>query len=916
MSRSKILGLIIAVIVVISALGSAIVREVYFSTELDENFHVSLFAPSSRMDDQISLSMRRGAQLFVERLNRDGGIDGKGIRLDMDRVEPGATVATVGFGTEHLSTDLPHFSLFAVEADDRSTHGNLFAPHYDLMQEARFLANYSRNVLGHNLVTIIHDESDYGRTAKSSFEATYLRFGTKIRYSHAFSNESDIAAIVAEVSGKKDAGTLFVAARAGDAAKIVTRMRDAGFKGPIVGLDGMATSAFAKGVPAPRYADGLVATTPLLLDTAGQQTQVFKELYRRKYGEQPDWIAANAYEAMGFIADGLRRNDLRGHLDALKTPGKDVVGVTGTMRFKSDGTSLKPIQLGVYNGLDIVASMIQLRPLKEGSPTNYFDEIKKGRMLYVNDRFMYKTNVVYTGVQIENITNLDIDSRTADIEFSLWFRSKGKFLPEDVQFDNALEEIALGAPLEEMHKDGITFKIFRAKGSFGINFLDVQRRYGNHIVGLSFKHRELDRNNLLYVVDVLGLELNKERSLMDILTDGKVLDSATGWKMIDAWLSQEIVKTSTFGKPLYVGFGSLDPEYSQISLGTIIEEDRFHARNVIPSEYFVYIAILGLVGAIFAWGTDKRTSGYFWSISTWLMRVVFWYLALLAIGNLLLDLSIGYLTHYYTERIEDSYSMLWWLVGALLAAIGLERFVWTPLEEKTEKKIPNVVRMFGIGVVFLLAIFGIVAFVLGKPLTSLMATGGLLTMIIGLAIQSNISNVFSGIILNVERPYTIGDWINIDGVGDGLVLDMTWRTLRLKSWRGEHISVPNSKAAEAKTVNYLKGIFRQDLKLMISSEHQPSKIKELLREASDSVPVANKIKPAIIFHNGLRNVYGTNLCSYQVRFWSDDFVESFFDAHIVWEAIWEVFRKHDILITESNHNETTEKARREQAAAS
>src|SRR5437763_4508074 len=52
-----------------------------------------------------------------------------------------------------------------------------------------------------------------------------------------------------------------------------------------------------------------------------------------------------------------------------------------------------------------------------------------------------------------------------------------------------------------------------------------------------------------------------------------------------------------------------------------------------------------------------------------------------------------------------------------------------------------------------------IVLVLGKPLTRLLATSGLFAAIIGLALQRMIADLFSGLALTVERPFTIGDWL-------------------------------------------------------------------------------------------------------------------------------------------------------------
>nr|VFK25128.1 MAG: Mechanosensitive ion channel [Candidatus Kentron sp. LFY] len=91
--------------------------------------------------------------------------------------------------------------------------------------------------------------------------------------------------------------------------------------------------------------------------------------------------------------------------------------------------------------------------------------------------------------------------------------------------------------------------------------------------------------------------------------------------------------------------------------------------------------------------------------------------------------------------------------------------------------------------------FGIIAFVFDYRITGLLATSGLLAMIIGLAIQTNLSNIFSGIAVNLERPFRIGDWVKLADFDEGKVVNVTWRSVRIRTPNNHIISIPNSTAA-------------------------------------------------------------------------------------------------------------------------
>jgi small-conductance mechanosensitive channel len=52
----------------------------------------------------------------------------------------------------------------------------------------------------------------------------------------------------------------------------------------------------------------------------------------------------------------------------------------------------------------------------------------------------------------------------------------------------------------------------------------------------------------------------------------------------------------------------------------------------------------------------------------------------------------------------------------------------------------------------------------------LLATSGVVAIVLGLALQSSLNDVFSGLVLSLSHPYKAGDWIKIDGVAQKAVL--------------------------------------------------------------------------------------------------------------------------------------------------
>jgi potassium-dependent mechanosensitive channel len=418
----------------------------------------------------------------------------------------------------------------------------------------------------------------------------------------------------------------------------------------------------------------------------------------------------------------------------------------------------------------------------------------------------------------------------------------------------------------------MTYRLYRVKGKFRFNFTETPRPYGQHVVGVGFTHRLLNKNNLQYVVDVLGLALNKGETVKDKLEDLQALNPATGWIIERAWNSQDIIPKGTMGNPAYVGFGATDPDFSQIDLGIVIKRGEFNARDFVPTEFFIYVGIFALIGTIFAVGMDRRAGGRFWAAQSWFLRLMSWPFLLLSGGNLAIDIAFQNLTENYIDLLILAYDSLWWLVPARLMGLAAERFVWTPLEDHTERNIPNVIRVFASTTIYTFAFCGIIAFVFDQTLTSILASTGLLAMIIGLAVQANISNIFSGIVINMERPFNVGDWVQIGELDEGRVVDITWRTVRVKVRNGYVISVPNGQVSESQIHNFNSfNAVRIELPLYLDAKYPLMETAQVMEVGLNAAPNVLESPEREVRFKGVERHPGAWVSVYEIQFWLDNY---------------------------------------------
>jgi small-conductance mechanosensitive channel len=65
------------------------------------------------------------------------------------------------------------------------------------------------------------------------------------------------------------------------------------------------------------------------------------------------------------------------------------------------------------------------------------------------------------------------------------------------------------------------------------------------------------------------------------------------------------------------------------------------------------------------------------------------------------------------------------------------------------------------------------------PLKGVLATSGALAIVLGLALQSTLSDLFSGLLINATAPYRVDDTISLDSSTEGRVVEITWRATHL-----------------------------------------------------------------------------------------------------------------------------------------
>jgi small-conductance mechanosensitive channel/CRP-like cAMP-binding protein len=176
----------------------------------------------------------------------------------------------------------------------------------------------------------------------------------------------------------------------------------------------------------------------------------------------------------------------------------------------------------------------------------------------------------------------------------------------------------------------------------------------------------------------------------------------------------------------------------------------------------------------------------------------------------------------------------WWLLGARLG-IQILDVIFMRKSWHQERLFQELLG----AVVFLAGTVAAIAYVLHFPVGGLIATSGALAIVIGLAVQSTLSDVFSGLVINATQPYQPGDWIMVDGV-EGRVVEMNWRATHILNGKGNTVVVPNNVAAKAKITNVSRpaGLHGVTVALDVTPEARPAVVVAALERAMSGCRIA------------------------------------------------------------------------------
>jgi small-conductance mechanosensitive channel/CRP-like cAMP-binding protein len=156
------------------------------------------------------------------------------------------------------------------------------------------------------------------------------------------------------------------------------------------------------------------------------------------------------------------------------------------------------------------------------------------------------------------------------------------------------------------------------------------------------------------------------------------------------------------------------------------------------------------------------------------------------------------------------------------------------------------------------------------PLSTLVVSSTVASAVLGLALQDVLRSMVAGIVLQIESPFSLGDWVELGGY-EGVIAEMNWRTVTLRTRQNHHVVLTNGGVSSGHILNYsrpsrLQGI---DAFIGVAYPHPPEQVKSVLAAALVDTPGVRKTPAPRVFTTG----YQDFSIQYRIRYWITEYAE-------------------------------------------
>ena len=257
------------------------------------------------------------------------------------------------------------------------------------------------------------------------------------------------------------------------------------------------------------------------------------------------------------------------------------------------------------------------------------------------------------------------------------------------------------------------------------------------------------------------------------------------------------------------------------------------------------------------------------------------------------DEKMGATASQLFEHLLKIVEIILWMA----LVVGIVRFInsvvfGTALRKTNSYELSSLLRNVISIIIYIVAFFVIFNSQYPKvDLAALFTTSTIIGIVIGLALQDTLGNLFAGIALQADQPFQVGDVINIPNKGSGVVESVTWRGVKIRTFQNKLVIISNANLGkEAIEVAPRDNLNARLVFFNTLYANSPAKTIQVVREAVRQVEnVSPKMRPIVRVRN-----LGDNGIDWEIKYWLEDYTKyNDTDAQIR-QRIWYVFQREKI----------------------
>ena len=238
-------------------------------------------------------------------------------------------------------------------------------------------------------------------------------------------------------------------------------------------------------------------------------------------------------------------------------------------------------------------------------------------------------------------------------------------------------------------------------------------------------------------------------------------------------------------------------------------------------------------------------------------------------------------------------SIVLWM-AIIIAVVRFVAFVLmrAAARRATQAEVSSLLKTVFSIIVYIIAFFVVFQYHFPDiPLTGIFTGSTILGIVVGLALQDTLGNLFAGIALQADQSFQVGDVINLPTRGTGVIESVSWRGIRIRTFQNKLLLISNAvlgkefiEVAPKDNLNARLVFF--NTVYSASPAHTATIVREAMRHSENVSP---KMRPIVRIRN-----LGDNGIDWEVKYWLEDYTELNDTDALIRERIWYAFQREKI----------------------